>query len=183
MNSIETATFANGCFWCTEAIFKRLKGVISVESGYTGGTSKNPSYEDVCSGQTGHAEAIRITFNPQIISYDTLLDIFWHSHNPTTKDRQGNDVGTQYRSAIFYHTQQQNEKAQHSKRVLEKENIYTTPIVTEIVSAQEFYPAESYHMNYYDSNLSKPYCSLVISPKIQKLLEQYTDQVKDEYLQ
>jgi len=167
----EAATFASGCFWCSEAIFKRLKGVLTVESGYSGGKQDNPS----------HAEAIQITFDPNVIPYEKLLDIFWHTHNPTTLNRQGNDVGTQYRSAIFYHSGDQKEKALASKQELEKEHIYKDLIVTEIVPFVSFHQAEGYHKNYYDRNQDAPYCTYVISPKIQKLLKEFSKEVKEEY--
>lgn len=177
----ETATFAGGCFWCTEAIFKRLKGVEKVESGYSGGERENPSYDQVSTGATGHTEAIEITFDPQIIPYSKLLDIFWHFHDPTTKNRQGNDVGTQYRSVIFYHSEKQKEIAEESKKQLEKDNVYKDKIVTEILPFNTFYKAEQYHQNYYDRNKDYPYCQFVIDPKISKLLKQYSTEVKEEY--
>lgn len=175
------ATFAGGCFWCTEAIFKRLKGVTSVLPGYSGGTVVNPTYEQVCTGQTGHAEAIQIEFDPPQIPYERLLDIFWHTHNPTTLNRQGNDVGTQYRSAIFYHDEQQKEIAEKSREELEKEHVYKDPVVTEIVPFDNFYVAESYHKDYYDKNRDQGYCNFVIDPKIHKLLKDYSKDVKEEY--
>ncbi|MBI3984352.1 MAG: peptide-methionine (S)-S-oxide reductase MsrA [Candidatus Levybacteria bacterium] len=181
MISKEVATLANGCFWCTEAVFKRLKGVLSVKPGYSGGTVENPSYDQVCSGETGHAEAIQIEFDPSIISFETILDIFWHTHDPTTLNQQGNDMGTQYRSAIFYHDDIQKEQAVKSKKDLEKEGVYKNPIVTEITPFKEFYEAENYHKNYYDRNKDYPYCRFVIDPKLKKLLEKYSDKVKEEY--
>lgn len=180
---METATFAGGCFWCTEAIFKRLKGVETVISGYIGGQREKPTYEQVTTGATGHAEAIRIIFDPDIISYEKLLDIFWHTHNPTTLNQQGADMGTQYRSSIFYHDPEQQKKALKSKADLEKEKMYDDPIVTEIASFTTFYPAEDYHQSYYDNNKYAPYCSFVIDPKISKLLKQYKKEVKEEYLE
>jgi peptide-methionine (S)-S-oxide reductase len=177
----ELATFAGGCFWCTEAIFKRLKGVTSVMPGYSGGHTDNPSYEQVSLGDTGHAEATQIEFDPEQIPYEKLLEIFWHTHNPTTLNRQGNDVGTQYRSVIFYHDVNQKEIAEKSKAELEKEHLYPDPIVTEIVPFEKFYPAESYHQDYYDRNSSAPYCNVMIDPKIHKLLRDYKSDVKDEY--
>ena len=149
---METATLAGGCFWCTEAIFKRLKGVKSVTSGYSGGTIQNPSYEQVSTGRTGYAEAIQIEFDPKIIPYEKILDVFWHTHNPTTLNQQGNDIGTQYRSVIFYHDQKQQEIAEKSKEDLEKEAVYENKIITEIVPFSNFYPAEHYHKDYYDTN-------------------------------
>jgi peptide-methionine (S)-S-oxide reductase len=180
---METATVAGGCFWCTEAIFRRLKGVQRVASGYTGGTVENPTYEQVCSGTTGHAEAIAITFDPSIISYKTLLEIFFHLHDPTTKNRQGNDVGTQYRSSIFYHNASQEKEAHEVKEQLEKEKAFTSPIVTEIVPASTFYSAEAYHQEYFEKNSYQGYCQYVIDPKVQKLLAEYRAHVKTEYLQ
>lgn len=181
-NSYQTATLAGGCFWCTEAVFKRLKGVISVTSGYTGGTLENPTWEQVCSGKTGHAEAIQVVFNPKVISYDKLLDIFWHIHNPTTLNQQGADIGTEYRSAIFYHDENQKQQAEKSKQDLEKSGVYKQPIVTKIEPFTKFYPAESYHKDYYDQNTSAPYCQIVIDPKVQKLIHDYSSEVKAEYL-
>jgi peptide-methionine (S)-S-oxide reductase len=177
----ETATLAGGCFWCLEALFKRLRGVISVQSGYTGGTKQNPTYDDVCSGKTGHAEAIQITFDPDVISYETILTIFWHMHDPTTINQQGNDVGTQYRSVIFYHDQDQYRTATALKEELEHEHTWKSPIVTEILPSQPFYPAEDYHTNYYDKNSYQPYCQYTIDPKVQKLLKEYSSLVKREY--
>jgi len=180
-NTLETATLGGGCFWCTEAVFIRLKGVESVVSGYSGGKINNPSYDQVSMGSTGHAEAVQIKFDPQIISFATLLDIFFHTHNPTTMNQQGADVGTQYRSVIFYYNQAQKEVALKSKSDLEKSGEYSDPIVTQILPFENFYTAEEYHQKYYDSNPSYPYCSVVIDPKIQKLLEKYSSLVKPEY--
>ncbi len=178
----EIATFAGGCFWCTEAIFKRLKGVESVDSGYTGGKTEKPNYEEVSSGQTGYAEAVQVTFNPSVISYETLLDIFFATHDPTTLNRQGYDIGTQYRSAIFYHNDSQKEIAKRFIEKLEKEGTYQKRIVTEVAPFEQFYSAEDYHKNYYDINRDKPYCTVIIDPKIQKLLREYKKEVKEEYL-
>jgi peptide-methionine (S)-S-oxide reductase len=180
-DNFEIATFGGGCFWCTEAVFKRLRGVVSVTSGYSGGKRENPSYEQVSAGATGHAEAVQVEFDPSVISFDKLLEVFWATHDPTTKDRQGNDVGSQYRSVIFYHSEKQKEEALKSKNDLEKEKMYSDPVVTEIVPFERFYTAEEYHQNYYDSNTSYPYCSVVISPKIKKLLEKFGEDVKEEY--
>jgi len=177
----EVATLAGGCFWCTEAIFKRFKGVISVLPGYAGGTVANPSYEEVCSGKTGHAEAIQIEFDPKQISYEKILDVFWHTHNPTTLNQQGNDIGIQYRSVIFYHDEKQKEIAEKSKKELKKEGIYKDHIVTEITPFTNFYIAEDYHKNYFEKHSNAPYCSLVITLKIHKLLEQYSNDLKDKY--
>ena len=180
-NHLEKATLAGGCFWCTEAIFKRLKGVTSVIPGYTGGTFENPTYKQVCDGSTGHAEAIQITFDPKIISYKTLLDVFWHTHNPTTINQQGADIGTQYRSAIFCHNYKQKEEALQSKKEAQESEVYIEPIVTEIVPFIHFYEAEEYHKNYYNANKNNPYCAFVIDPKIQKLLKEFKKKIKKEY--
>jgi len=182
-NSVEIATLANGCFWCSEAIFARLRGVKSVLPGYSGGNVKNPSYEQVCTGRTGHAEAAQIEFDSSIISFEKLLDVFWHTHDPTTLNRQGNDVGTQYRSAIFYHDQKQKDIAQKSKREIENKGIYKHPVVTEITPFKEFYVAEDYHKNYYENHQDAPYCRFVIDPKIHKLLKEYGGELKDELRQ
>lgn len=182
MPNLEKATFAGGCFWCTEAVFQRLTGVHSVTSGYTGGNRKNPSYYQVATGVTHHAEAIQIEFDPEEISYRILLDIFWHTHNPTTLNQQGNDIGDQYRSAIFYHSEEQQKLALQSQQELEKLPEYSGKIVTEIVPFQEFFPAESHHQNYYNRNTSEQYCQIIIDPKIQKLLKVYAKNVKEEYL-
>jgi peptide-methionine (S)-S-oxide reductase len=180
MSQIDTATLASGCFWCTEAIFDRLKGVTSVVSGYAASQVENPSYEAVCSGRTGAAEAVQITYDPSVISYEKLLEIFWHVHDPTTLNRQGNDIGTQYRSAIFYHNEEQHRIALASKEALEKSGAYKKPIVTEITPFTNFYPAEDYHTEYYDRNRYQPYCMFVIDPKVQKLLKEYRSEVKEE---
>jgi len=180
MSQFDTATLAGGCFWCTEAIFNRLKGVISVVSGYAASQVENPSYQEVCTGRTGAAEAVQITYDPSIISYDTLLEIFWHTHEPTTLNRQGNDVGTQYRSAIFYSNDEQKQIALASKEALEKSGAYNKPIVTEIVPFTNFYPAEDYHRDYYERNRSQGYCMFVIDPKVKKLLKEYKQVLKDE---
>lgn len=177
----EIATFAGGCFWCIEAVFKRVKGVIEVIPGYTGGKTSNPDYEAVSSGSTDHAEAIQIAFDAKIVSFDTLLDIFFATHDPTTLNRQGNDVGTQYRSIIFYHTKNQKEVASKKIKELESSKKFRDPIVTELSSFDTFHKAEDYHLNYYDTNPLKPYCQVVIDPKIRKLLENYSENVKEEY--
>ena len=177
---METATLAGGCFWCTEAILKRLKGVTSVESGYSGGQMDNPNYDKVSMGTTGHAEAVQITFDPNIISYATLLDVFWKLHDPTTLNKQGADVGTQYRSVIFYHTDEQKKIAEKSKSELEKSGIYYDPIVTQIVPFEKFYKAEDYHQEYYYTNATNPYCRIVIDPKITKLYKDFSSLVKEE---
>ena len=166
---IEQATFGAGCFWCVEAIFERLDGVMDVRSGYTGGKIENPTYDDVCSGETGHVEVVQVNFNPQIIGFEKLLDIFWKSHDPTTLNRQGADMGTQYRSAIFYHSDKQREIAEKSKKKTDKSGLYEDPIVTEITRLATFYPAEEYHQDYYRQNSNAPYCQVVIQPKLKKL--------------
>ncbi len=174
----DTATFAAGCFWCTEAQFLQLEGVNKVISGYTGGTVKNPTYKQVCTGKTGHAEAIQIIFNPNTISYDELLEAFFISHDPTQLNRQGNDVGTQYRSAIFYHNSEQKEKANYYIKKLTEENIYPKKIVTEVSPAGVYYVAEDYHQNYYALNKNQPYCQFVITPKLEKFKKVFKEKLK-----
>lgn len=174
----ETATLAGGCFWCLEAVYTRLKGVEKVASGYTGGAVANPSYHDVCGGETGHAEAVQISFDPQTISFSELLEVFWRIHDPTTPNRQGADVGTQYRSAIFYHDDGQREIAERSRRAAGDAKFWPDPIVTEIVPLGEFFPAEGYHQDYYRLNPLQPYCRMVIDPKIQKLQKQFSPKLK-----
>lgn len=173
-----TATFGTGCFWCTEAIFQELKGVLRVTSGYMGGHVPNPSYEEVCTGTTGHAECLQVVYDPSALSFDELLEVFWESHDPTTLNRQGNDIGTQYRSAIFYHNEEQRQKAEHYKAELNKQDAYPNPIVTEITPASTFYPAEDYHQNYYIDHGSQPYCYLVIRPKVEKFEKAFADKLK-----
>jgi peptide-methionine (S)-S-oxide reductase len=172
------ATFGNGCFWCTEAIFQQLKGVKTVLPGYTGGQIKNPSYEAVCTGTTGHAEAIQITYDPKVISYRALLDVFFYTHDPTTLNRQGNDVGTQYRSAIFYHDDQQKNIAEEMISQLTSEKVYDDPIVTEVSKIDVFYEAEDYHKNYYNNNKNQGYCRAVINPKLDKFVKKYSAKLK-----
>lgn len=176
---LEKATLAAGCFWCTEAIFQRLKGVHSVMSGYSGGSMNEPSYDAVTSGKTGHAEAIQIEFDPSVISYEKLLEIFWRTHDPTTPNQQGNDVGPQYRSVIFYHSEAQRETAQNLKEKLETSGDYDSPIVTEIVPFEKFYTAEEYHQNFYNNNPKAGYCQLIINPKLDKLVEEFKDELKE----
>ncbi len=166
--ALDTATFASGCFWCVEAVFQNLKGVQSVVSGYTGGSVANPSYEEVCSGSTGHAEACQIAYDPKIISYPELLEVFWKTHDPTTLNRQGNDSGTQYRSAIFYHNEEQKKLAEHYKKELDSSGAFEAPIITEIVPFTKFYKAENYHQNYFNEHGAQPYCLFVIRPKVEK---------------
>jgi peptide-methionine (S)-S-oxide reductase len=174
----DTATFATGCFWCTEAIFQRLKGVKKVTSGYSGGDVQNPSYEEVCTGKTGHAECCQVIYDASVISYDELLEVFWKTHDPTTLNRQGNDIGTQYRSAIFYHNEQQKERAQHYKDELNKSGAYNKPIVTAIEPFKNFYSAEEYHQDYYNSNPNQMYCRYVIVPKVEKFEKVFKDKLK-----
>lgn len=174
----ETATFGGGCFWCTEAIFKSLKGVETVESGYSGGKQKNPTYQEVCTGETGHAEVIQIKFDPKVISFRELLEVFWETHDPTTLNRQGADVGTQYRSVVFYHSPEQKETAEKYKAELNKENIFRGTVVTEITAFDNFYKAENYHQNYFANNRSQGYCQFVIVPKIEKFRKIFKDKLK-----
>ena len=176
----EIAVFGGGCFWCTEAIFTRLHGVESVESGYAGGHTENPTYEEVSSGATGHAESIRIEFDPQQIRFEDLLNVFFATHNPTTLNRQGADVGTQYRSAIFYTSNQQRDVANEFIKKLTEDEVFEDPIVTEVAPLEKFWPAESYHQRYYELNQSKPYCQFTISPKIAKLRQKFTPLLKPE---
>ena len=175
--NMETATFGSGCFWCTEAIFQELKGVESAISGYSGGNVKNPTYDAVCSGTTGHAEVIQVKFNPEIISFTELLEVFWQTHDPTTLNRQGADVGTQYRSVIFYHNPEQKELAEKFKQKLNAAGIYSNPIVTEITEFDTFYKAEEYHQEYYNNNKSQPYCNFVITPKLEKFKKVFKDKL------
>jgi peptide-methionine (S)-S-oxide reductase len=176
--NLSLATFGSGCFWCTEAIFQRVNGVEKVESGYSGGRVKNPTYKEVCSGLTGHAEVIQVTYNPSVISYDELLEIFWQTHDPTTLNRQGADVGTQYRSVIFYHTPEQKQLAEQYKIKLDASGAFDRPIVTEISPFTAFYKAEDYHQNYYNLNGSAPYCAYVIQPKLDKFKKVFAGKLK-----
>lgn len=179
MERLETATFAGGCFWCTEAIFHGLKGVHKVVSGYAGGNVENPTYEEVCSGRTKHAESVQISYDPQIISFAGLLEVFWRSHDPTTLNRQGADRGSQYRSVIFYHDEKQKRIAEDSKKKAEAESLWPDPIVTKIVPFINFYPAEGYHQAYYRFNRTQPYCQMVIAPKMEKLRKTFSDLMKE----
>jgi len=174
----ETATLAGGCFWCIEGAFSRIEGVVSAVSGYIGGRSERPAYEAVCSGSTGHAEAVQIRFDPNLIGYRDLLDIFFALHDPTTPNRQGNDVGSQYRSAIFWHNAAQKAAAEETVERLNRERTFTAPIVTEIAEATCFWPAESYHQGYYDAHPGQPYCQVVISPKLDKLRKKFAARIK-----
>ena len=179
-NKYEVATFGAGCFWCTEAVFQRLKGVVKVESGYSGGSVPNPTYEAVCTGKTGHAECTQITFDPKIISYKELLEVFWKTHDPTTLNRQGADAGTQYRSVIFYHNDEQKQLAGKYKNELTSAKIWSDPVVTEISSFRKFYKAEDYHQNYYNQNSNQPYCSFVITPKLDKFKKIFAEKLKND---
>lgn len=176
----QVATLAGGCFWCLEAVFEQLKGVQKVLSGYSGGHVPNPSYEAVCTGTTGHAEVTQVTFDPDEISFRDLLGVFFTIHDPTTPDRQGGDVGTQYRSAIFYHDDEQRRVAQDVARELEAEHVFDDPIVTKIEPLAAFYPAEEYHREYYRRNPNQPYCRAVIAPKVTKLRSKYLDKLKQQ---
>ena len=175
---MEKATFGAGCFWCVEAVFQRINGVKSVMSGYAGGHVKDPTYREVCAGHTGHAEVAQITYDPGIVTYEELLEVFWKTHDPTTLNRQGADVGTQYRSVVFYHNDEQKNLAEHYKSKLEDSRVFDDPIVTEITALPEFYEAEDYHQNYYNTNPSQPYCSVVIGPKLEKLEEVFAAKLK-----
>lgn len=175
---METAYLAGGCFWCTEAVFEQIEGVNSVISGYTGGQIKNPAYREICTGRTGHAEAVKITFDPDIVSFRGLLEVFFATHDPTTLNRQGNDMGTQYRSGIFYTTAEQQEQAQAFIELLTEEKVFDDPIVTEIAEAGAFYPAEEYHQDYYALHREQPYCRVIIDPKIKKLKQYYSHKLK-----
>jgi len=176
---VDTATFGTGCFWCTEALFEQLNGVLKVTSGYSNGNVENPTYKQVCTGETGHAECVQVNYEPDKISFDELLEVFFQAHDPTTLNRQGADEGTQYRSAIFYHNKDQKEKAQYYKSELEKSGAFSKPIVTEIAAAAKFYPAEDYHQEYYENNKnSNPYCSVVIRPKLDKFKKVFAGKLK-----
>ena len=175
---LDTATFGEGCFWCTEAVFERLKGVKSVVSGYSGGTVANPTYEEVCTGTTGHAETCQIIYDPNEINYQELLIVFFRTHDPTSLNRQGADVGTQYRSVIFYHNEKQKELAEFAKKKINEEKLYDKPVVTEITPFTKFYKAEDYHQNYYDKNPNQGYCAYVIAPKVEKFEKLFKDKLK-----
>jgi peptide-methionine (S)-S-oxide reductase len=177
-NELDTALFGAGCFWCVEAMFQRLDGVVKVESGYAGGHMVSPTYKDVCTGTTGHAEVCRITFDPKKVSYETLLSIFWQTHDPTTLNRQGNDVGTQYRSAIFYYNDIQMQLAEKYKSELNASGAFSNSIVTEITAINNYYSAEDYHQNYYNQNSEQSYCQFVIAPKVEKLEKVFKDKLK-----
>jgi peptide-methionine (S)-S-oxide reductase len=174
----EKITFGNGCFWCTEAIFQQVKGVVKSTSGYSGGHVENPTYEQVCEKNTGHAEVIQIEYNPAEVTIDELLEIFWQTHDPTTLNRQGNDVGPQYRSVVFYHTEQQKERAEFYKKKLDASGAFDNPIVTTIEPFTKFYVAENYHQDYYNRNGNQPYCYFVIRPKMEKFEKAFKDKMK-----
>ena len=178
---IETATFGAGCFWCVEAIFQDLRGVEKVESGYAGGEIKNPTYQEVSSGLTNHAEVCQLTYDANVISFEDLLEVFWYTHDPTTLNKQGYDVGTQYRSVIFYHNNEQKELAERSKAETDKSELWHAPIVTIVEPYTEFYVAEDYHQDYYNLNSNAPYCSAVISPKLEKFMKKFADKVKSDF--
>ena len=174
----EVATLGGGCFWCLEAVFDDLRGVESVESGYTGGSVPDPTYRQVCAGTTGHAEVVRVTFDPEVVSFRELLEVFFAIHDPTTPNRQGSDVGSQYRSAIFYHSPEQKETADETVSQLNAEGVWDAPIVTEVVPAGEFYVAEDYHQEYYAQNASQPYCRAVVAPKVAKFRQKFLGKLK-----
>ena len=178
MQKTEEIVFANGCFWCTEAVFQRIEGVVNVRSGYTGGTIKNPAYREVCSGRTGHAEGLSITYQPDVVSIDTLLEVFFATHDPTTLNRQGNDVGTQYRSEIFYTSEEQKIKAEAFIELLAKNKVFPNPIVTPVTPLDVFYQAEENHHNYYNENKEQSYCQFIITPKVEKIKKFYADKLK-----
>lgn len=178
MANMKTATFGAGCFWCIEAVFQELNGVHSVVPGYSGGKTENPTYQEVCSGNTGHAEVAQITYDPEIVTFEELLEIFWKTHDPTTLNRQGNDIGTQYRSVIFYHNDEQKELAEKYKQALNDEKVFSDPVITEISPLSKFYKAEDYHQNYYANNPNQGYCSFVIAPKLEKFRKVFKDKLK-----
>jgi len=171
MKEIQKATFGAGCFWCVEAVFERLNGVVDVIPGYSGGHKNNPTYREICTGTTGHAEVAQITFDTRIITFNDLLNMFWKSHDPTTRNKQGNDIGTQYRSAVFYHNNEQKTIAKESKNKVDNSNVFLNPVVTEITKLDKFWPAEDYHNNYYNNNMDQPYCRVIIKPKLDKLFK------------
>ena len=177
-SSREVATLGGGCFWCLEAVFEQLRGVERVVSGYAGGKVANPTYRHVCTGDTGHAEVVQVTYDPAALSYDDVLDVFFATHDPTTRNRQGADVGTQYRSAIFYHSPQQKEAAERKIAALNAAHIWDAPLVTEVVPLEAFYPAEGYHQGYFRANPGQPYCQAVVGPKVAKFRKQFADRLK-----
>lgn len=177
-DKFELATFGSGCFWCTEAVFAELHGVESAVSGYSGGRVENPTYEQVCTGRTGHAEVIQVTFDPKVITFPELLEVFWKTHDPTTLNRQGPDAGTQYRSAVFYHNEEQRRAAEHFKKRLNDEEAFNAPVVTEITKFTKFYPAEDYHQEYFKLNPRQDYCRAIIQPKVAKFRKAFADKLK-----
>ena len=178
MQNIETATLGGGCFWCTEAVFDALVGVEDVVSGYSGGHRENPTYQEVCAEITGHAEVVQIKFDPSVISYKEVLEVFFATHDPTTLNRQGNDIGESYRSAVFYHSDEQKKTAEDVIEEITEEGVYDDPIVTEVTEFTNFYPAEDYHQNYFEKNPNQPYCSAVVGPKVAKFRQRFTDKLK-----
>ena len=180
MSELETATLGGGCFWCIEAVMKRLEGVEKVVSGYAGGHVEDPTYEEVCGGGTGHAEVVQVTFDPDVLSYRDLLEVFFTLHDPTTRNRQGPDVGPQYRSIVLHHSEEQREVAQETIRDLEEEGLWEDPVVTEIEPLEEFYSAEEYHQDYFEKNPSQPYCQAVVAPKVAKLRSKHADKLKTQ---
>lgn len=175
------ATFGGGCFWCTEAVYDQLNGVDKVVSGYSGGTVKNPTYKEICTGNTGHAEVIQITYDPQVVSFEELLEVFFATHDPTTLNRQGADVGTQYRSAIFYHSDEQKRKAEFTIEELNNQSAFDDPIVTEVTAFDKFYEAENYHQDYFANNPNQPYCRMVVNPKVEKFKKIFEDKLKSKH--
>lgn len=176
---LENATLGGGCFWCTEAVFLEMKGVEKVVPGYSGGHVKNPAYREVTTGRTGHAEVVQITFNPEVTSFSEILEVFFKTHNPTTLNRQGNDVGTQYRSAVFYHNEEQKQIAEKVIKLFEQEKVYDDPIVTEVTPFKTFYLAEDYHHNYFARNKNQPYCQFVVAPKVEKFRKIFKEKLKN----
>jgi peptide-methionine (S)-S-oxide reductase len=177
-NNVGIATLGGGCFWCTEAVYKQMKGVLTVMPGYSGGHIKNPSYREVCTGTTGHAEVVQIRFDPSVVSYAEILEVFFQVHDPTTLNRQGADVGTQYRSAIFYHSEEQKKTAENTILRLENEKAFSLPVVTEVTAFTQFYPAEDYHRDYFEHNPNQPYCRMVVSPKVEKFRKSFKEKLK-----
>jgi len=175
---LKKATLGGGCFWCTEAVYRELKGVVDVVPGFSGGNIKNPAYREVCTGRTGHAEVVQITYDPEVISFKEILEVFFMTHDPTTLNRQGNDVGTQYRSAVFYHDREQKETAEEVVSNFEKEKVFENPVVTEITPFEVFYKAEDYHKNYFERNKDQPYCQFVVAPKVKKFKKIFKEKLK-----
>ncbi|WP_076593509.1 peptide-methionine (S)-S-oxide reductase MsrA [Herminiimonas arsenitoxidans] len=178
--AMEIATLGGGCFWCTEAVFQQLKGIKAVESGYTGGHIENPEYEQICEGTTGHAEVVRLTFDPEVVSFREILEVFFTIHDPTTLNRQGNDVGTQYRSVIYFHTPEQKDTAKHV--IAEMANVWDAPIVTELSPAETYYKAESYHQNYFRQNPMQGYCAFIVAPKVSKVRKTFSDKIREDMI-